>query len=147
MYNTYQEIVDGLRATPAILQNLLSDVDPHQGPEGGWSAVEIVCHLRDFEQRALERMRKMRDLDFPVIESYDQEVWAEERNYAGEDLPTALAAFNEYRETHAAELETLSLEGWRRTGNHTELGTIDIFSHSIHILSHDLNHAAQLARI
>jgi hypothetical protein len=45
-----------------------------------------------------------------------------------------------------AELAALAPHDWERTGRHAELGRITIASHTLHIVSHDLVHAAQLAR-
>ena len=77
MYNTPQDLLDALRATPDTIQALLDGVTHAQaavarGGDENWSVVEVVCHLRDAEERALERMRSMRDMPDPVIAGYDQ---------------------------------------------------------------------------
>ena len=91
-------------------------------------------------------MRLMRDTNNPVITSYDQDSWASERNYAAASLREALTAFNRFRAQHVAELAQLSPQQGERTGQHEEQGTITINSHSLHIVSHDAVHAAQIAR-
>jgi hypothetical protein len=85
MYNTPLDLLDALRATPDTLQALLGDVTHAQaavarGGDENWSVVEVVCHLRDAEERGLERMRSMRDMPDPKIAGYDQARWAVERN-------------------------------------------------------------------
>ena len=151
MYNTPQDLLDALRAMPDTLQALLHDVTHAQaavarGGDENWSVVEVVCHLRDAEERALERMRSMRDIPDPKIAGYDQARWAIERNYAATDLGVALSAFLKLRATHVMELGGLSPEQWERTGQHSELGSITISSHTLHIVSHDAVHLAQIAR-
>ena len=151
MYNRAQDLLDALRATPEVLEALLDGYTQAQataarGGEEEWSIVEVVCHLRDAEEQALARMRLMRDATDPVIAAYDQERWARERRYAEASLPEALAAFNRFRAQHVTELAQLSPQEWQRSGQHEEQGTITISSHTLHIVSHDALHAAQIAR-
>src|SRR5438309_3404860 len=113
MYNTPGDLLDAFHAMPEVLVKTLEGCTQEQaqaarGGDENWSVVEVVCHLRDAEERALERMRLMRDEDDPFLEGYDQEAWARERNYAGADLRDALATFLRLRAQHIAELEALS---------------------------------------
>jgi hypothetical protein len=150
MYDSTRELVDALQATPDVLSGLMRDVTPERARaahgEGEWSVVMVVCHLRDAEERALQRMRAMRDEHDPTISGYDQEAWASERNYAADDMRSALAAFLRLRAVHVAELAALSPAEWERTGTHAEAGVITISNHTLHILYHDAVHTAQLAR-
>jgi hypothetical protein len=151
MPDVSQDLLDALRAAPEVLEGLLDGCTQEQanaarGGDEGWSVVEVVCHLRDAEERALERMRLMRDEDNPVITAYNQEAWAKERNYAATDLREALAAFNRFRAQHIAELAQLSPQQWERSGQHEERGNMTISSHTLHMAAHDAIHAAQIAR-
>ena len=151
MYDTPKDLLDALRAAPTVLEALLRDCTQEQaqrakGGDEGWSVVEVICHLRDAEERALERMRAMRDQADPFLPGYDQERWVQERNYAAAQLRVALAALTRFRSQHVADLAALAPDGWERTGQHSELGRITIANHTLHIVSHDLVHAAQLAR-
>ncbi len=150
MYDTPQDLINALRSGPAILKDTLRGYTTEtarlgSGTPRDWSVIEIVCHLRDATQRALERMRQMRDQENPFLSGYDQEAWVRERDYASADLNEALAAFTGFCEQHVAELTALSPEQWKRKGRHAELGEVDILTHTIHIVSHDFIHAAQLA--
>src|SRR5579885_3784594 len=112
MYDSATEMIEALRATPDVLQALLRGVTPERartarGGDENWSVVEVICHLRDAEERALERMRAMRDEENPPIHGYDQEAWARERNYAADDLDNALSAFLRLRAQHTAALAGL----------------------------------------
>jgi len=151
MYNTPLDLLDAFRATPDTLQALLGDVTHAQaavarGGDENWSVVEVVCHLRDAEERGLERMRSMRDMPDPKIAGYDQARWAVERNYAATDLSVAFSAFLKLRATHVMELAGLSQEQWEQSGQYAELGSITISSHTLHLVSHDAVHLAQIAR-
>lgn len=151
MYDTHKDLLDALRASPTVFEALLQDCTQEQaqavrGGDEGWSVVEVVCHLRDAEERALERTRAMRDQLNPFIAGYDQEVWARERDYASANLGEALAAFLQFRAERIDELAALGDGDWERTGQHEELGRITISGQTAHMLSHDFAHAAQIAR-
>ncbi len=149
MYDAKGDIVKALAATPKVLAALLPSAMRAQGrgtgARAGWSAVQVVCHMRDAEERALERMQKMRDQENPVLEAYDQEAWARDRDYAAQDLMAALERFVMFRRAHREELK--SLADWERTGEHQEMGRITIMGHTLHMVCHDLGHLAQLAAL
>ena len=145
------DILDALRAGPDIFVALLAGVTDAEartarGGDENWSVVEVLCHLRDAEERGIERTRAMRDQAEPFLPGYDQEQWARERNYAAAGLREALAAFLRLRAQHIAELAALAPEEWDRGGRHEEQGRITISAHTLHLVSHDSIHAAQIAR-
>ena len=151
MYDSARELIEALRVTPDVLTTLLRNVTQEQaqaarGGDEGWSVVEVVCHLRDTEEVALQRTRTLRDAADPLISGFDQEALARERNYASDDLRTALTSFFNVRATHLAELEALRPEQWERTGRHAVHGPVTILNHTLHIIWHDAVHVAQIAR-
>lgn len=151
MHDIHQDLLDALRAAPTVFEALLQGCTQEQAQaarrnDEGWSVIEIVCHLRDVEERALERMRSMRDEVEPFIAAYDQELWAKERNYAAANPSEALAAFAQFRECHIAELAALAPHDWEHTGRHEERGRITISNQTLRLVCHDLIHAAQMAR-
>jgi hypothetical protein len=117
-----------------------------RGGDEGWSIVEVLCHLRDAEQRTLERTIAIRDESDPFLAAYDQEAWARERAYSQGDLREALAGFVALRARLLEVLGALSKAEWERTGRHEEQGSIAISDLIVHIVAHDAVHAAQIAR-
>jgi hypothetical protein len=151
MYDTSGDLLDALRAAPDVFEYLLAGVSQAhaqtaRGGDENWSVVEVVCHLRDAEERALERERAMRDEDYPFLAAYDQEAWARERDYAHGDLRDALSAFLRLRRARVGDLAALTPDQWQRMGRHAEQGDITIAAHALHIVAHDTIHAAQIAR-
>lgn len=151
MYNTNKELIDLFRATPDILHGLLANVTQEQanqarGGDENWSVIEVLCHLRDAEERNLERVHLMRTQEMPIIEGYDQEAWAKERNYAAVSLTDALTAYLKFRTDFLAELALLAPEDWNRRGRHSEQGEISIINYAHHLAMHDSIHLAQIAR-
>jgi hypothetical protein len=143
--------MEALSATPDILEGLLRGVTQRQaqaarGGDEGWSIVEVLCHLRDAEERTLERTIAMRDEADPFLAAYDQEAWARERAYNQGDLREALAGFVVFRARLLEVLGALSKADWERTGRHEEQESITIGDLIVHIVAHDAIHAAQIAR-
>jgi hypothetical protein len=89
---------------------------------GKWSAAEIVQHLADSEMTSAIRLRRLLVEDQPVIQGYDQELFATRLRYNDRDLAPALEAFRGARATTAQLLEHMTDEDWRREGTHTESG-------------------------
>ena len=151
MYDVPRDTLDSLRAAPAMYERLLRGCTQEraQSSRGGdedWSVVEVVCHLRDAEERALERTVAMRDADDPFLPGYDQAQWARDRDYAAADLRDALSAFLRLRAQHVEALAGLAPAQWERIGQHEEVGQITIAAQAAHMAAHDVIHAAQIAR-
>ncbi len=150
MYNNQQDIIDAVRAAPNVLRVLLlncteAEAKSKRGRDEDWSVVEVICHLRDVDERMLERMRMMRDLDKPRLASYDENQWARERKYMETRLQVAFAGFERNRAEYLRELQRLTPEQWERGGTHEEYGRITIINQAIHLIAHDTLHAAQIA--
>jgi len=151
VYNTHRDLVDALAASPDTFTALMEDVDDAlarraRGGDEGWSVVEVLCHVRDAEGRTVERAEAMRDTDDPSLAAYDQDAWAVERDYAGDDPDTALAAFMAYRAQLVGDLRALPAGAWDRAGHHAEAGRITIENLVLHDVSHDAQHLGQIAR-
>ena len=151
MYDMTNDLLAAFGATADTLRGLLQDCAHEEaavarGGDENWSVIEVVCHLRDADESALARMRLMRDEQNPWLAAYDQDAWATERNYAAERLETAVTAFLHLRAIYLAELAALPEVDWDRVGQHEEEGEISIRSHTLHLVSHDAVHLAQIAR-
>ncbi len=149
MFDERRELIETYRATPAILRALLCDLDDallRERPDhDDWSIVEVVAHLADADERAHERVRRMRDEDEPRLEAYDQEALAEERQYRFMPLDRALDRFAASRAAHAETLAALDDAAWARAGIHEEVGPITIQALTAHMAAHDATHLAQIA--
>ena len=151
MYNSARELIEALSTTPDVLKALLQNVTQPQarqarGGDENWSVIEVICHLRDTEEFALQRMRAIRDQTNPLLTGFDQEAWVRERNYAAAHLQDGVAAFLHFRAQHIAELGGLSSEQWERSGQHEKHGLTTLSNHTLHLVWHDAVHTAQIAR-
>lgn len=137
--------------TPTILHGLLAGVSQERaqaatdGPDG-WSVVQIVCHLRDFEGFFRGRVELMLNQDNPVLPAYDHEALAIERDYQNQDLRAALATLLEERRAYHSLFSSLRPEQWERVGQHPEAGPMSVLDAAIQVASHDVDHIEQIAR-
>jgi hypothetical protein len=114
---------------------------------GKWSASEIVHHLADSEMRAAVRLRQLLTEDRPVIQAYDQELYAARLNYNARDIAPALEAFRGARSTTAQLLAHMSDADWAREGTHPEHPRYTADNWLEIYAAHAHNHAAQIRRL
>lgn len=135
------------------------------GP-AGWSAKDVVCHLRDVEELLILRYHEMLASDDPKVFvvgapppdpaawgmsdavpfPLDPDRWVQERQYHRNDAGEALAAFRRRRGEVLVLLTGLSPEQWQRGSIHPERGRVTFEEWTAGVASHDDNHLAQLQR-
>lgn len=136
----------------AILENIFRRVTAEQatmlrdGPNG-WTPLEILCHLRDFDVIFRERGELMLAADNPVFPKYDADQLAADRAYNQQSVAAALAELKQNRQHLLAFFEPLTPEQWARTGLHPRLGPFTMTDVFTHIGWHDANHLEQLTRV
>jgi hypothetical protein len=138
-----------LARTPSVVTGLVDGLDETgwtaRPVPGEWSAVEIVCHLRDEEDEDFgARMRAVvRGSErFTPIEP---ERWVTERRYLAESGPRALAAFRGRRQASLGFLVTVDparLTTAVPLANGGPLSGLDLLAAWV---AHDRLHVAQLA--
>ncbi len=120
--------------------------DAHDGPKG-WTVVEVVCHLRDFDTIFRNRAVMMRDETQPMLPHFDHEELARQGNYNAHDLQQAYAELAASRRQTHAVFEALTAEQWERTGIHHERGHFTMDDAVMQVGMHDMTHLEQITRI
>ena len=151
MIDTNQESIKALRAVPAITRVLARGMEEEAlrsrpAPEA-WAAIEVIAHMADTDERALERIRRMREEDEPTLPAFDQDALAVERAYIAQPIEPTLRRLQETIAALVATLESLDDGGWRRTGRHETHGRLSIAEYLAHVAAEDVDHLAQLARL
>jgi uncharacterized damage-inducible protein DinB len=139
------------RETAKKLAKLIKPLSKKQlsaRPEPGkWSIAEILAHLADAEIVGSWRMRLIIGSDGVPVQAFDQDVWAETLDYAGQDPKTSLATFRALRDNNLRMLEALPKNLWENHGMHSERGK-ETVAHLVKMFAgHDLNHLEQVERI
>ena len=145
------EITTYLRQLPDLIEEVLhglSDDELRLRPSPDeWSALEVCCHLRDSTQEEGVRVRRLVEEDGPTLEPYDQEAWAQERNYQGDDPRRVMTALRAFWGGLAYQLEGLTDEQWERGGTHPEIGPVTVRSRAEQQVDHARAHLEQLRTI
>jgi len=141
-----------MRLTCKTLGNVLTHVTQttatslRDGPDG-WTTVEVVCHLRDFDGFFLGRAQMMLDGSYPTLPAYDHERLAVECAYNKQDLHHAYAELATSREKFAQFFEGLTEAEWALAGVHPENGHWTMTDALMQVASHDTTHLEQITRI
>jgi hypothetical protein len=85
-------------------------------PDGGWSALEYGCHVRDAFLLTAHRIAKAVDQDHPTFRVGDREAAVSERDYNGQDPTAVVDELAAAAEALATTLAAVPPDGWDRTG-------------------------------
>src|SRR5437867_2509315 len=133
----YGEVVEAL-------QDIASEELDWRAAPGEWSAREVVHHLADSETIAGIRFRRLLTEESPVIQGYDEGVYARRLRYAERPMEPALQAFRAARTTTAELFDAMTEADWKRAGIHTESGPYSAAHWLESYAAHAHDHAAQI---
>ena len=139
-----QQYADGPRRLREALAKVPDAARTWRPAPGEWSAHEVICHCADSETNAYARIRFVVAEKEPVIQGYDQEVWARTFDYHALPLEPALATVEAVRASTAALLRTFSDADWAKKGHHTESGPYGAEPWLRIYADHLENHARQI---
>jgi hypothetical protein len=141
--------------TQIVLDGLLKGVDqttastlkdPADG-DAGWTILEVMGHLLDFEILCVDRISGIVAEDAYAIQPINVETWPIEHDYQGKQLADVIAQRGEWRAKNIALLEALTPEQFDRTGIHPTRGAISIDTIALQLTTHDVDHLDQIVRI
>jgi uncharacterized damage-inducible protein DinB len=147
-------MIYSLNRTHLNLGMVLGEVTQEQaqqltdGPDG-WSILEIMCHVRDYQEIYIERVQQIVNEDNPTLQVYDaeaREALISERDYAHQNLKAVFDNYCDTRQRFIQILSDLEEDQWLRVGQHPMTGTIDVSVPVFHAIMHDCDHTEQIAR-
>ena len=141
------QYIDGYNQVARALEGFLTESLTAHPIEGKWSAAEIIHHLADSETTSGLRLRRLLAEDHPLIQGYDQDVYANSLYYNRRDIAPSLEAFRSARATTAQLFEFMTDEDWRKEGTHSESGSYSSEDWLRIYAAHAHNHAAQIQRL
>lgn len=138
--------------TLQVLGHLLTQVTQEQAQtlrdgEDGWTVLEVVCHLRDFNGFFFKRAQMIVEQDNPALPAYDHEAIAIEQRYNEQNLREAFVALADEREAFRDFFKNLTEEQWTRVGIHPEKGVFSLIDAAAQVGTHELDHIEQITRI
>jgi len=146
-----QELIDqykdGYNQVASALEGFPADQLTAHPIANKWSAAEIIHHLADSETTSGLRLRRLLVEDHPLIQGYDQDMYAAHLNYNQREISPSLEAFRSARATTAQLFEFMTDEDWRKEGTHSESGSYSSEDWLKIYAAHAHNHAAQIRRL
>jgi len=152
LYQVRKRHIHLMKTSYLVLEHILKNIsedqahDLNDGPEG-WSIIEIVCHLRDFDEIFYNRAQMMLAQDHPQLPAYDHEAMAIEKDYQSEELAYVYYDLKASRERFVEFFESLTDEQWERTGVHPERESFTMTDAVMQVGLHDLSHLEQITRV
>jgi len=144
----FDDLLKRLSDVPARIAHAvarLSDMDKHLAPSnGGWSAAEILAHLRASDDILAHRLYAILTRDNPVLPAYDERRWAEIAGYAQADFESSLKTYTLRRTELVKMLSRVALDDWKRFGVHEVKGTISLLDVATSLVEHEEEHCLQL---
>lgn len=111
--------------------------------DGGWGLVEILPHLRDWEEIIEQRVAMILAEDEPALDEYDDSLWAIEHAYREQDTRAAFEEFSSRRGALVERLAALGKEEWNRVGILPKRGRVTLHWLMNRVCDHDAKHVVQ----
>ena len=144
-----------MEQTLATLTHVLAGVDQttattlrdaHDGPKG-WTVLEVLCHLRDYDRIFRRRAELMVAQELPALPGYDHEQLAVDNAYNQQDLRQVLGELTASRHATVVFFTGLDDAQWERAGIHPERGHFTMLDAVVQVGTHDVTHLEQITRI
>ncbi|MEM9952997.1 MAG: DinB family protein [Chloroflexota bacterium] len=113
----------------------------------GWTTLEVLCHLRDFEEVFLIRAQMTIEQDYADLPFPDPDALASEYNYNDDNPTLVIAHWSALRKEHIAFLSERSESDWERVANHPTRGAFTLHDQLFLTVWHDTNHIEQISHI
>ena len=146
---TIQEIAAAYEAaTKEFLDIALSvpadKLDDNDGEN--WSSRQVIHHCADSESQSYARLRRLVAEPNPVIQGYDENLWAKDATLGYTELPVenSIAVFASVRAASLDIIKRLKPEQLELKGTHTEAGEYSLQRWLETYTRHANNHADQI---
>ena len=149
-----EQVLKILSSTPPRIAELtagLSEQQLHASPDiGGWSANEVLAHLRSCADVRGGCALKIFAEDTPTLRAVDPRTWMKETDYLELEFRRSLRAFTAQRGDLLAALEPLGPGDWSRRAIVTGAGKVlerTVLFYADWVARHERPHLKQMHRI
>jgi hypothetical protein len=150
---TTLQVLTILAEAPPRIAALTADLAPDQlratPPDGGWSANEVLAHLRACADVWGDCIVTIVTRDTPTLRAVNPRTWIKKTDYREQDFLPSLQAFAAQRADLWAVLQPLAPEGWSRRAIVTGAGAIlepTVLSYARRMADHERPHMKQMQR-
>src|SRR5258706_12370281 len=107
------------RELPRLVETFPEGLVRWRPAPGKWSALEVLCHMRDMEREAyLVRYRRILAEKKPLLPDIDGDITSVENDYLGVDPAAVVSDWSRLRAEVLALLLPLDADSWWRDGVH-----------------------------
>ena len=151
---TIDQILSMLAAAPAKIARVtdgITEAQLHAAPNpGGWSANEVLAHLRSCADVWGNCVMTIINQDKPTIRAVNPRTWIKSTDYLEQEFQPSLRVFTLQRTKLLTILESIKPNVWLRSATVTGAGkplerTVHTYAESIAI--HERPHLKQIQRI
>lgn len=148
-------MIEGLETSARIVALMLDGLSQEQAQKirdgaDGWNIVDIMCHLRDYQNIFFGRVTQLLEEDKPTFHSYDEAArlaLTVDNDYANQELRNVHDDYAAARAQLINCLTELDEEQWRRLAHFPGIGDVDLSFLIFHTILHDGEHIEQLATL
>lgn len=151
---TIEQVLTLLAETPTRIAALAADLAPAQlratPDDDGWSANDVLAHLRACADVWGGCIATMLAEDAPTLRAVDPRTWIKKTDYPGLEFRPSLRSFATQRADLLAVLEPLPREGWSRAATVTGAGAVlerTVLFYAQWLARHERQHIKQVKRI
>ena len=151
---TTEQVLTLLAETPPRIAGLTGGLTPAQlraaPSHDGWSANDVLAHLRACADVWGDCMRVMLAEDKPTLRAVNPRTWIKKTDYLELEFRPSLRSFATQRADLLAVLEPLPHEAWSRAATVTGAGAV--LERTVHfyaqwLATHERTHVKQVGRI
>ena len=113
----------------------------------GWTVLEVLGHLRDYEELFIKRAQLTLTEEFPLLPNPDPDELVVTNQYNHQNAQAVFDKWAESRREFIKLLEGVSEDDWERAGNHPRRGHFTLNDQLLLTAWHDVNHIEQIAHI
>ena len=147
-------MTDGLQVSSQILALTLEGITQEQAQTirdgAGWNLVEMMCHLRDYQEIFFGRMKQVIEEDSPTFQLNDDAARAAlviDNDYANQEFRSVYDQYSATRDELIGFLSSLDEAQLQRLGHFPSIGEVDISFLIYHTIFHDAEHIEQFTRV
>lgn len=130
-----------------LIAGLPSESITRELEPGGWSAHQVLTHIRDVEAQAfVPRISRILEQNSPKLQSFDPEAWMDQHYDSQEAVGAILSEIQDLRSSASKLIQSLAGEDWNRTGVHPSFGTRTLQWWIEYAVSHFDEHLEQLTK-
>lgn len=143
-----QQMSLSIRTVESIIQNTTTEaLTTYRDSGDGWTVLQVLGHLRDFEALFYQRARLTVEHENPPLPFPDPDELARVNNYQGQMLEDVFATWKDSRDMYIEYLKARDEADWERPSQHPTRGAFTLHDQLFLTSLHDTLHIEQITRI